>query len=165
MNMHCRTHGTGREFFAAYSDAEPGCLVLEATIPDISGCEIQRRLAANHALVPLIFLSSSANVSLVVELLRGGAVHFLRKPMRPLELIKALREALEIDRARRETSRRRRAIARAGDLLRLIADGKSSQEIAAELHLGLCTVEFRRASLMTRLRRKPEDLDCLRLHE
>jgi len=165
MNLQCRMHGTGHEFFAAYTDSQPGCMVLEVGIPDMSGHEVQRRLAVNHALVPLVFLSSNADLSLIVELLRGGAVHYLRKPMRPLDLVKAIREALDMDRARRATSRRRRLIAREQDLLRLVADGKSDLEIAAELGLGLRTVEFRRARLMKKLTHKPLDLDCLRLYE
>jgi len=159
MNVQCSGHGTGREFFAAYNDSQPGCVVLEVRIPDMSGYQIQRRLAAAGSAVPLIFLSSTTDVSLAVELLRGGAVHYLQKPMRPVELIKAIHEALAIDRARRETSRQRQAIldsiavltARERDVLRLIADGKSNHEIAVELHLGLRTVEFRRASLIRKL--------------
>lgn len=159
MNLQCRAYGTGQEFFAEYTDSQPGCLVLEVRIPDMGGYQIQRRLAANHAMVPLIFLSSSADVSLAVELLRGGAVHYLQKPMRPLDLINAIHEALAIDRSRRETCRQRRAIlesiavlsSKERDVLRLIADGRPNQQIAAELRLGLRTVELRRASLMKKL--------------
>jgi FixJ family two-component response regulator len=159
MNVQCSSHGTGREFFAAYAESQPGCVVLEVKIPDMGGYQIQRRLASNGCPVPLIFLSSTNDVSLAVELLRGGAVHYLQKPMRPVELIKAIHEALAIDAARREASRQRQAIlesiavltAKERDVLRLIADGKSNQQIAAELHLGLRTVELRRANLIKKL--------------
>jgi len=159
VNLQCSGFGTGREFFAEYTDSQPGCLVLEVRIPDMSGYQIQRRLAAGRAPLPLVFLSSAADVSLAVELLRGGAVHYLQKPMRPAELLKAIHEALAIDRARREGARRRRAIVEAiavlsskeRDVLRLIGEGLSNREIAADLHVGLRTVELRRASLIKKL--------------
>ncbi len=158
-NLHCECCGTGREFLASYDDSRPGCLVLEVRIPDMSGYQIQRRLAESCSPLPLVFLSSTVDVSLAVELLRGGAVHYLQKPMRPVELLKAIHEALAIDRTRREASRRRQAIvesiavlsSKERDVLRLVGEGKSNPQIAAELHLGLRTVELRRASLIKKL--------------
>lgn len=158
-NLRCNCYGTGREFFAEYTDSQPGCLVLEVRIPDMGGYQIQRRLAGAHSPLPLIFLSAAADVSLAVELVRGGAVDYLQKPMRPAELLKAIHEALAIDCARREASRRRQAIlesiaalsSKEREVLRLVGEGKSNPQIATELHLGLRTVELRRTSLTKKL--------------
>lgn len=160
MNLACKTYNTGREFFAAYTDSEPGCLVLEVRIPDTSGLQIQRRMRANGTLLPLIFLSDQTDISLAVELLRGGAVHYLQKPLRSLELINAVQEALEIDASRRREYRERQQVvesiavlsAKERDVLRLMADGRSNQEIASELQISLRTVELRKAQSMKKLR-------------
>jgi len=162
MNLQCATYSAGREFFGAYSDSQPGCLVLEVKILDMSGLQIQRRLASEGKSLPLIFLSSHSDVSLAVELMRGGAVHYLQKPLRPLELINAIQEALEVDRSRHEMNRQRQAIlesiailsAKEREVLRLIADGLTNHQIALELHISLRTVEVRRAHLMRKLRIK-----------
>jgi two-component system response regulator TtrR len=159
MNLQCNTYAAGREFFAAYSDSEPGCIVLEVRIPDMSGLQIQRRLATNGGSLPMIFLSSQTDVSLAVELLRGGAVHYLQKPLRPLELINTIQEALAVDESRRESRRQQQEVAesiavlstRERDVLRLIAEGRSNLEIASDLNIALRTVELRRAQLMKKL--------------
>jgi len=159
LNLRCSAHATGREFFAAYTDSEPGCLVLEVRIPDVSGLQIQRRMAANGASLPLIFLSSQSDVSLAVDLMRGGAVHYLLKPLRPLDVINAVQEALVIDNSRREAARREQEIiesitvltSKERQVLRLIADGLSNDQIASELNIALRTVELRRAQLVKKL--------------
>ena len=159
MNLPCVTYDSGREFLAAHRDSEPGCLVLEVKIPDMSGLQIQRRLAAEKRTLPLIFLTGHADVSLAVELMRGGAVHYLQKPLRPMELLEAIEEALAVDRARRRARQRRQrvkeGIARltAGEreVLRRIAEGRATKVIAADLEVSRRTVELRRVRVMEKL--------------
>ena len=79
--LPCQTFGSGREFLAAYEEGQPGCLVLETLIPDMSGLQIHRRLAAGKSLLPLIFVASRMDVSTAVELMREGVVHVLEKPV------------------------------------------------------------------------------------
>ena len=159
MNLRCSAYAAGREFFAARTDSEPGCLVLEVRMPDMSGLQIQRRMSANGASLPLIFLSSQTDISLAVELMRGGAVHYLLKPLRPLDVINAVQEALAIDKSRREAARREQEIAESiavlsvkeRQVLRLVADGLSNDQIASALDIALRTVELRRAHLIKKL--------------
>ncbi len=159
MNLQCTTYSSGREFLAEYSDSRASCLVLEVRIPDMGGLQIQRRLAAEGMSLPLIYLSAQTDVSLAVELMRGGAVHYLLKPLRPLDLINAVQEALGVAKRRRDATRQDREIAESiarlsakeRRVLRLIADGLSNDEIASELGIAIRTVLLRRAHLMSKL--------------
>jgi FixJ family two-component response regulator len=156
--LRCDIHATCRDFLAAYDVSRPGCVVLEQRIPDMSGLQLQRRLALNGTRqLPLVFVLSDATVSTAVELLRGGAVHVLEKPLRPLELLTAIQEALDRERrraaARDEQVRDRIAVLSRKDreVLELIALGKSIKAIAVRLELSVRTVEQRRQKLMAKL--------------
>jgi FixJ family two-component response regulator len=162
MALRCETFASGREFFGHYRGSAAGCVVLEVRIPDMSGLEIQRRLAKLEAPLPLIFLSGHHDVSLAVELMRGGAVHYLQKPLRPAELVIAVQEALACNRRRWKAQRRRQRVrqgiarltAKERDLLFWIGQGKPHKEIASLVQASLRTVELRRESLMKKLELK-----------
>jgi FixJ family two-component response regulator len=157
--ISCVLHRTAREFLSTHRDSQPGCLVLEQRLPDMSGLQLQHRLAASAGL-PSVFVIAHPEVSIAVELMRGGAVHVLEKPVRPAELLHAIQEALEIGRDRRrrrdEELRVKGLVAtlskREIEVLQLIADGKPPKLIAAALELSVRAVELRRKSLMTKLR-------------
>jgi FixJ family two-component response regulator len=162
MNLRCQAFASGREFFAAYTDSAPGCLVLEVRIPDMSGLQIQRRLADLGMPLPLVFLSAHNDVSLAVELMRGGAVHHLQKPFRPLEMMHAIQEALARGQARRKAQQRHQRVlegiavltAKEREVLRLIGEGMRNREIASRLGISLRTVELRRKGVTKKLRLK-----------
>jgi two-component system response regulator FixJ len=162
MSLACRTYSTGREFLEDYTDSHRGCLVLELKIPDTSGLKIQQRLAANHATLPLIFLTAQTDVSLAVEVMRSGAFHYLQKPIRPVELWNTIQEAMSLDQRRRQVQQRHQHVsdslavlsAREQEVLRLIAQGKSNGVMAEELDLSTRTVELHRTRLMRKLRMK-----------
>jgi two-component system, LuxR family, response regulator FixJ len=158
-DWRCEVFSSGRDFLAAYHDERLGCLVLEQRIPDMSGLQLQHRLSARGSKLALVFVTANTNVSVAVELMRGGAVHVLEKPVRPVELLGAIEEAVNLDRERRRTKNRRAKVEKAvasltakeHQVLELIGRGKSVKAIAAELGLCLRAVELRRKSLMKKL--------------
>jgi two-component system, LuxR family, response regulator FixJ len=155
----CKTYRSGREFLAAYHADQSGCLVLEQRIPDMSGLQLQHRLAASGAVLPLVFVTANLDVSTAVEFMRGGAVHVLEKPVRSLELLEAIEEAISLDRDRRRAMNHQSRIKSLTDslsrkerqVLELVAAGKSVKSIAAELELSVRAVELRRNGLMKKL--------------
>jgi two-component system, LuxR family, response regulator FixJ len=157
--MGCELYRSGREFLTAYRDDRPGCLVLEQRIPDMSGLQLQHRLAASGAVLPLVFVTASPDVSTAVEIMRGGAVHVLEKPIRSIELLEAIQEAIALDRSRRLAKNHQTRLKNLTDaltrnerqVLELIAAGRSVKAIAAELELCVRAVELRRKSLMKKL--------------
>jgi FixJ family two-component response regulator len=157
--LPCQTFGTGREFLAAYQEGQPGCLVLETLIPDMSGLQIHRRLAAGKSLLPLIFVASRMDVSTAVELIRQGVVHVLEKPVRPVDLHGAIHEAIALDaeRRRQHGERQKMRLHVAGltrkerQVLQLVGEGKSVKAMAPELGVCVRAIELRRRSLMAKL--------------
>jgi FixJ family two-component response regulator len=134
--------------------------VLEQRIPDMSGLQLQRRLALSDARqLPLVFVLDAATVSTAVELLRGGAVHVIEKPLRPLELLTAIQEALDLDRERRRAAASDEQVRdlittlnrKEREVLELIALGKSVKSIAIQLEMSVRAIEQRRQKLIDKL--------------
>jgi len=154
-----RTYASGREFFAAYTGDQAGCLVLEQRIDDISGLEIQRLLAEQKRRLPTVYVSSGLDVSTAVALMRGGAVHVLEKPLRSIELFNAIEGALAKDRnERREEAKKRwvrESIAilthKERQLVSLVASAKSTKVMASDLGICARAVELRRRCVMNKL--------------
>jgi two-component system response regulator FixJ len=158
-DVGCEAFRSGRDFLAAYRDSRPGCLVLEQRIPDMSGLQLQHRLSAGGSILPLVFVTSKPDVSLAVELMRGGAVHVLEKPARSIELLSAIQEAIALDQDRRRAKAHQMKVRdltasltrKERQVLELIADGRSVKLMAGELELSVRAIELRRNSLMRKL--------------
>jgi len=154
-----QSYTSGREFFSAYNGVEPGCLVLEQRIFDISGFQIQRRLAEQNQRLPMVFVAAGLDVATAVVLMRGGAMHVLEKPVRSVELYNAIEEALaaDLDMRRREAQELqvRESIAlltrKERQLVSLVASAKSTKAIATELKICSRAVELRRRAVMKKL--------------
>jgi len=158
-NLCCQMFCSAREFFAGGHETQPGCLVLETMIPDMGGLQIQRRLAAIDCLLPLVFVASRTDVSTAVELMRSGALHVLEKPVRPIDLVGAIQEALAVNQDRRRAAEQQRALReriacltwKDRQVLQLIAQGKSVKAMSTALGLCARAVELRRRRLIEKL--------------
>jgi two-component system response regulator DctR len=160
LEVHCNTYATGTDFLDAFDNEQAGCLVLEIAIPGVNGLQIQHRLRALNATLPIIFLTASASVSIAVHTMRMGAFHFLEKPFHEHDLWTAIQQALQVDQKRREAKSIQAAIdARLGTLsekelavLELVAQCKSKEAIAAEMGVSIRTIEHHRTQLMRKLK-------------
>lgn len=154
-----REFASAAEFLAAFDPAQPGCLVLDIKMPDMTGVELQQKLAADRVALPIVVVSGHADVRTAVEVMTRGAVTLLEKPFRLDELLTHVRRALEMDaEARARTARKAETDARLAGLtakerevLEAVAAGKTNREIAEELGLSLRAVEDRRARLMKKV--------------
>jgi len=159
MNVPCEAYISGQEFLDAYDTSRPGCVVLEVRIADVSGLDVLEHLTAHGAVIPVVFLSAHASVSIAVRAVRAGAMHFLEKPFREHELWDTIREAILLDTERHRALARRRELDEqlAGltpkqyQMLEMIAEGKSNQVVAAEAGVSLRTIEARRKHIMEKL--------------
>jgi two-component system, LuxR family, response regulator FixJ len=153
-----KTFSSASEFLAAY-DHQPGCLVLDVAMPEMSGLELHRKLLKEKIALPVVFVTGHGNVPMAVEAMQLGAVNFLQKPVQEQALWDSIRQALEIDhRNRRRRARRQKAEERLSKLtsgerevLNLILEGRMNKEIATELKLSTRTVEDRRAKMMKKM--------------
>ena len=91
----------------------PACLVLDVHLPDLSGLDLQRELAASGVEMPIIFITGRGNIPMSVRAMKEGAVEFLTKPVKSRDLLAAIRAAIERDRAVAARSARDRRTARA----------------------------------------------------
>jgi FixJ family two-component response regulator len=80
-------------------------LVLDVRLPDQSGLDLQRELAAAHREIPIIFITGHGDIPMSVQAMKGGAIEFLTKPFRDQELLDAIQLGLSRDRARRENQK------------------------------------------------------------
>lgn len=150
---------TGVEFLEMYNPTQCGCILLEARLPDMSGLQLQNRLAMGGSETPVVFLTACGSIPLAVRAMRAGALNFLEKPFREDELWEAIQEAITLDRERydarlRELHLRERIgqlTLREERMLAAVADGKTKQEIAEDLNVSVRTVELSRARLIKKL--------------
>jgi len=82
-------------FLASESLHLTGCLVLDVTMPGMSGPELQVELARRKHAIPIVFISANADDSLGAEVLRRGAVAYLKKPFTDTAMLEAINAALK----------------------------------------------------------------------
>jgi FixJ family two-component response regulator len=154
-----RTFGAATDFLHSALPDAPGCLLLDVRLPGLSGLELQKEMAQAGLQLPIIFITGHGDIPMTVQAMKAGAVEFLTKPFRPQELLDAIGQALERDRAARAlrarlaglraryaslTGREREVMARA-------VAGMLNKQIAAALGTSEKTVKFHRAHLMHKM--------------
>ena len=153
------TYESGEEFLEAYEPERPGCLVLDVRLrAGASGLDLQDELRARKATLPIIVLTGHGTVPTSVRALKAGAVDFLQKPVR--QSVGGKNPRCHRGRspcARRSDGARRRQVAcRATYAARArgdeaTVDGKTTKEIAYDLHLSARTVEAHRRTVLRKM--------------
>ncbi|GES45800.1 hypothetical protein RsS62_50520 [Rhizobium dioscoreae] len=129
-------------------------------MPDASGLDFQDELARAGYTIPIIFLTGHGDVPMSVRAMKAGAVEFLLKPFREQDLLDAIRQALEIDRARLRKQaaevdlheRFSTLTSREREVMALVARGLLNKQIAAEIGLSEITVKVHRGQAMRKMR-------------
>ncbi len=160
IGLRVETFGTTREFLNAKRPEAPACLVLDVRLPDASGLELQRDLAAANVQLPIIFITGHADVPMTVRAMKAGAVEFLTKPFRGQELLDAIQEAIARDRVARNErtqmadlrARYDSLTAREKEVLKLVASGLLNKQVGAELGTSELTVKTHRGRVMEKMR-------------
>jgi FixJ family two-component response regulator len=135
------------------------CIVLDVRLPQISGLDMQARLAAMGKRVPIVFVTGHGDISMGVRAMKSGAVDFLPKPFRDQDMLDAVRTALTRDgerRARERTldevrERHARLTPREREVMALVTSGLMNKQVAGELGLSEITVKLHRGSLMRKM--------------
>src|SRR5712671_2833187 len=91
-----------QDFLRSARPDGPSCLVLDVRLPGVNGLEFQQELANAGVLIPIIFITGHGDIPMTVKAMKSGAVEFLTKPFRDQDLLDAINQALDRDRARRQ---------------------------------------------------------------
>jgi len=140
-------------------DRGSGCLILDVRMPGLSGLDLQQQLLANHAQLPIIFITGHGDIPMSVKAMKHGAVDFLPKPIKDTDLLKAVEQALaraDHDLAEREElediQRRLESLTpREREVLALVVKGLLNKQIAFQLGTVEKTVKVHRARVMEKM--------------
>ena len=143
------TYRSGREFLAAFDPQRTGCLVLDLRMPEMTGTQLQARLAADGALLPIIVVTGYADLNECIQAVRQGVFDILSKPVERDRLVECIRRAVEHDRnIRMVRAAWNRLTERERDVLPLLLDGWEMKRIAAHLGITFGTVAKHRARVL-----------------
>ena len=136
------------------------CLVLDIRLPDQSGLDLQRELAAANREIPIIFVTGHGDIPMSVQAMKRGAIEFLTKPFRDQELLDAIQLGLSRDRARRKTETDLAVLRerfgslspREREIVIQVARGRLSKQIAFDIGIAEATVKVHRSRAMQKMR-------------
>jgi FixJ family two-component response regulator len=159
VGLRAEAFATGEEFLEKRRTADASCLVLDVRLPQMSGLEFQQKLAELGVRIPIIFITAHGDIPMSVRALKSGAVEFLTKPFRDQDLLDAIQQALQRDRAAREQladiselrERYRALTAREREVMALVISGMLNKHIAAKIGASEATVKIHRGHLMEKM--------------
>jgi len=149
VNLRSRSFQSAQEFLRSQVPDQVSCLILDVRLPGLSGLDFQTNVQVN---IPIIFITGHGDIQMSVKAMKAGAVEFLTKPLREQELLDAVRIALDRDRERRKydkeiddlRSRYSALSRREQEVMRLVASGLMTKEVAAEIGIAEVTVKVHR---------------------
>ena len=160
VGLAVQTFASAQEFLGSKLPDAPACLVLDARLPGQRDPDLQRTLAESGVELPVVFISGHDDVQMSVRAMKAGAVDFPAKPFRDQDLLDAVHEGIERDRARRARAvkvtklheRYRSLTERERDIMALVVLGHPNKQIAAELALAEATVKAHRRQIMHKMK-------------
>ena len=159
IGLLAESFATGGEFLRRGRTTSPSCLVLDVRLPQMSGLDFQSRLAETGTQIPIIFITAHGDVPMSVKALKAGAVEFLTKPFRDQDLLDAIQQALQRDRAAREQQaeilnvheRYKTLTPREREVMAFVVSGLLNKQIAAEIGASEATVKIHRGNMMQKM--------------
>jgi FixJ family two-component response regulator len=153
------TFVSAQEFLSRSHPAGPCCLVLDVTLPGLSGLELQKQLTERTDM-PIIFITGHGDVPMTVQAMKAGAVEFLTKPFKDDVLLDAIRGAIDHSRAalRRDSEMRllrkryESLTSREREVMVLVVSGLLNKQVGGELGISEITVKAHRGQVMRKMK-------------
>jgi FixJ family two-component response regulator len=154
------TFASAQEFLGRSRSFVPSCLILDVTLPDLSGLELQERIATERTDMPIIFLTGLADVAMTVRAMKRGALEFLTKPFDAEVLVIAIQQAIrrsEIALGRENQLHALRTVygsltQREREVMTLVVYGLPNKLVGGELGISEITVKAHRGSVMRKMK-------------
>jgi len=157
--LRAQSYSCAENFLEAWEPGMRGCLVLDVKLPQMSGLDLQAKLAESQRMIPVIVMTAYADIATVRKALKAGAAEFLVKPFQGGELLHAVEQAFTLDRERRQRddavssirARLETLTEREREVLELVTAGFLNKQIADKLCLSLVTVKMHRGQVMRKM--------------
>jgi FixJ family two-component response regulator len=138
----------------------PSCVILDLSLPDLNGLEVQKKIAQERAEMPIIFISGCGDIPTTVRAMKAGAVDFLVKPFSNDVLLGAIRESLERSRAALDREMEMRDLRncyvsltpRERQVMALVVSGLLNKQVGGELGISEITVKAHRGQVMQKMK-------------
>jgi FixJ family two-component response regulator len=154
------TFASAEEFLEHPRTATPNCLVLDVSLPDLDGLELQKLIAVDRMDMPIIFITGHGDVPMTVQAMKAGAVEFLTKPFDDEVLLSAIRHAIKRSAAALDEqaeisglrSNYESLTRRERDVMRLVVAGMLNKQIGLKLGISEITVKAHRGKMMQKMK-------------
>lgn len=153
------TFASAEAFLARPHVDSPGCLVLDVSLPDLNGLDLQQRIA-DRMDMPIIFITGRGDIPMTVQAMKAGAVEFLTKPFGNDVLLNAIRDAIERSRTALSHEAELRILRgsytslsrREREVMALVASGLLNKQVGGQLGISEVTVKAHRGKLMRKMK-------------
>jgi len=167
LELLIRTEGWQPEAFACAQEfldrpraTVPNCLILDISLPDLNGLDLQKRIASERTDLPIIFITGHGDVPKTVQAMKAGAVEFLTKPFNDEAILSAIRQALERSRASLDRDAEIQALRdsyasltqRERQVMALVVTGLLNKQVGGELGISEITVKAHRGRVMQKMK-------------
>lgn len=154
------TFASAGEFLARPRVAIPNCLVLDVSLPDLNGLELQKLIASDRIDMPIIFITGHGDVPMTVQAMKAGAVEFLTKPFDDEVLLSAIKHAIKRSAAVLDDQAEISALRsnyesltpRERDVMKLVVTGMLNKQIGLKLDISEITVKAHRGKVMQKMK-------------
>jgi FixJ family two-component response regulator len=151
---------SAEEFLARPRVFMPSCLVLDVSLPNLNGLELQKRIAADQAYMPIIFITGYGDVPITVQAMKAGAVEFLTKPFSDDVLLNAIRQAIERSQAALDQETETQVLRdrygslsrREQEVMALVVSGLMNKQVGGDLGISEITVKAHRGRVMRKMK-------------